>query len=46
METWGGLPDETLPYFSATAFRREAHAGPFTAARHPGGTYMATVTRP
>jgi hypothetical protein len=46
LETGGGDPDPTIPYFRATAFRRAAHSGPYTAARHPGGTYNAVLIRP
>lgn len=46
LELWGGYPDLTIPYFRAPQFRREAHSGPYTAARAPGGTYQAVTVRP
>jgi hypothetical protein len=41
LESYGGLPDWHVPYFSAPAFRRADHSGNFTTANGPGGTYSA-----
>ena len=41
LDSFGGLPDWHVPYFSTSAFRRSDHTGTYTTANGPGGSYTA-----